>query len=173
MYAGTATAGSVINATTLGLRVIGVAKNPYRKGLARELGAEVVDGADPRLLEHVLDLTGGHGVDLAIETSGSSAYQRLAIDATRRLGQVTFLAETAELPVHVDRDLIQKGLTLKGSLDINLRDPAELFKIVRMASAKIDRYVTHRLPLASVAQAWDAQRTGECGKILLFPWQQY
>jgi L-iditol 2-dehydrogenase len=86
--------GGVINGIFRGARVIGVARNSYRRSLARDLGAELVlDPGDENALQIILDATDGEGVDCAIECSSGSDYQRLALDATRRKGKVTFLAE--------------------------------------------------------------------------------
>jgi threonine dehydrogenase-like Zn-dependent dehydrogenase len=163
--------GGVINATSMGARVIGVARNPYRSRLAIAIGADaVIDPTDPRARSHILDLTAGRGVDLALETSGALLYQRLAIDATRRKGEVTFLAEGQELPIHVDRDLVQKGLTVRGSLDINRQHTDELLGIIRSSGKILDQYVTHQFPLSRIGEAWKLQSSGDCGKVLIDPW---
>lgn len=164
--------GGVVNGVFRGARVIGVESHPYRARLARELGAAaVIDPADPHAREAIRDLTGGLGVDKAVDCSGAAAAQRLLIDAVRRRGQVAFVGEGGELSVHVSRDLIRKGLTLHGQWHWNLRDAPRLMQVIRGAGAALDTLVTHRFPMSGVQEAWELQLTGNCGKVVLDPWE--
>jgi L-iditol 2-dehydrogenase len=163
--------GAILNARARGARVIGAARNAYRSQLARELGAAaVVDPRDGGALQQIRDLTGGRGVDCAIECTAVPAYQRLLLDATRRKGRVTFLAESGELAVHIDNDIIQKGLTVFGSLDLYLSHVPKMMDTIAALGPLIDRFITHRFPLDAVRDAWELQLTGDCGKIVLYPW---
>ena len=163
--------GGVINARRLGARVIAVESQPYRAALALELGAEVV--LDPRAadtLDRIRELTDGRGVDMAIDCSGASAAHRLMVDAVRRKGQATFIGEGGEFPLAASRDMIRKGLLLRGNWHYNLDGYAELIAAVEASRDAIDRLITHRFPMSRVAEAWELQASGECGKVLLDPW---
>lgn len=163
--------GGVINAKFRGATVIGVVRSPYRAALAYKLGSDyVLDPTRGPVLEQVLSITGGRGVDYAIECSGQRAYQRLAIDAVRRLGSVVFLAEPGEMLLDVNRDLVQRGVTLLGSLDLNRRDADGLLAAILTMPQQIDAYITHRYPLRDIAKAFDRQIAYECGKVILYPW---
>lgn len=164
--------GGVINGVFRGARVIAVESQPYRANLARELGADaVIDPAREDALEQVRALTGGLGADKGIDCSGSPAAQRLLVDGVRRRGEVAFVGEGGELTLHVSNDLLRKGLTLHGSWHWNLDQWPRLLAVIRGAGAQIDRLVTHRFPLERVTEAWDLQATGNCGKVLLYPWE--
>jgi threonine dehydrogenase-like Zn-dependent dehydrogenase len=165
--------GAVINGVARGARVIAAARSPYRSGLAKRLGAEaMVDPRDRDAIVKILDLTGGAGADCVVECSAASMYQRLALDAVRRLGRVSFLGESGELTIHVDRDLIQKGVTLMGSLDLYLPHAPALMTVIGRNAALIDTFITHRLPLARIAEAWELQLSGAAGKIIIYPWSE-
>jgi L-iditol 2-dehydrogenase len=162
--------GGVINGVVRGARVIAVESHPYRANLARELGATaVVDPAAPTAVAQIMELTGGDGVDKAIDCSGAAAAQRLLIDATRRRGEIAFVGEGGDLTVHVSRDLLRKGLTLHGQWHWNLRDASRLMEVIRRAGARLDTLITHRFALDRVQEAWELQLTGACGKVLLLP----
>lgn len=163
--------GAVINGVLRGARVIGAARHPYRAKLARALGAEVVIDPGCGAAGRVRDLTGGPGADCVVECSAAPVYQRLALDAVRRLGRVALLGESGELPVHVDRDIIQKGITLAGSLDLYLPHAPALMTLISRAGPLLDQFITHRFPLARIQHAWETQLSGDCGKIILYPWQ--
>lgn len=158
--------GGVINAKARGATVIAAVRTPYRAELARELGADHV--VEPSRKE-VMTATGGLGADHVIECSGQEVYQRIALDAVARLGAVAFLAEPGSLVLSVDEDLIQRGVTLLGTLDINRNDARRLLRLIASVPDQLDRYITHRLPLDRAAEAFEAQASFESGKIVLFP----
>ena len=164
--------GGVINASYRGARVIGVESHPYRANLARELGAEVVlDPNDEDVLQQIMDLTDGIGVDKAMDCSGASQAHRLMVDAVGRKGQVTFVGEGGEFPLAASRDMIRKGLILRGNWHYNLGGYPKLMKVIQESSEKLDKFITHSFPMSQVQKAWELQMTGNCGKVILYPWE--
>jgi L-iditol 2-dehydrogenase len=163
--------GGVINGRYRGARVIGVESHPYRANLAKELGAEtVLDPNDAHILEKIMDLTHGIGVDKAVDCSGASQAHRLMVDAVRRKGQACFVGEGGEFPLAASRDMIRKGLVLRGNWHYNLGDYPRLIKIIQESKAQLDKFITHRFPMSEVQKAWELQMTGECGKVVLDAW---
>jgi threonine dehydrogenase-like Zn-dependent dehydrogenase len=164
--------GAVVNAKYRGARVILVEGIPYRQEYARKLGADVViDPADPNALAQVLDLTReGRGVDKALDCSGVVAAERFCIDATRRLGQVTFIGEcNDELTLRVSPDLIRKGLTVRGSWHYNLNLVPKIMQVIQ-ESPVADQIVSHRFAMSEVQDALALSASHQCAKILLDPW---
>lgn len=163
--------GGIINAKYRGATVIGIAGTPYRADLARKLGCDyVINASEDNLNERIKKLTNGIGVQFALECSGQPHYQRLVVDNIARLGTVCFLSEPGELNIHIDNDLVQKGVKLMGSLDINRNDADKLLHMIQNIPETLDIFITHRFPLESISQAFDLQLSKECGKILLYPW---
>src|SRR3712207_3159251 len=79
--------GAIINARFRGARVIAVESVPWRVERARALGASaVIDPRDEGALAQIMQLTGGLGVDCALDCSGNVHAERLCVDATRRKG---------------------------------------------------------------------------------------
>jgi threonine dehydrogenase-like Zn-dependent dehydrogenase len=160
--------GAVINGVYRGAKVIGVESQPYRANLARDLGAiAVLDPNDPEVLKQVKALTGGCGVDKAVDCTAVPAAQKLAIEATRRRGQVAFVGWGGHLELG---NMVPQGLTLHGIWHWNLHDRYPFFRMIRDTGHMIDRQITHRFPMSRVQDAWDLQLTGNCGKVLLDPW---
>uniref|UniRef100_A0AAU2VKU5 2-deoxy-scyllo-inosamine dehydrogenase n=1 Tax=Streptomyces sp. NBC_00008 TaxID=2903610 RepID=A0AAU2VKU5_9ACTN len=158
--------GGVINAKARGARVVGAVRSAFRRELAEKLGCDHVIGPS---LDEVLAVTGGRGADHVIECSGQPVYHRLALASVARMGQVAFLAEPGRLDLSIDEDLVQRGVTLLGSLDINRNDVARLLNVVRDVRGLLDLYITHRLPLDRVAEAFEEQASHRTGKVVLFP----
>ena len=161
--------GALVNAAVRNARAIALEPHPYRAELAQALGAfAVIDptAADP--LEQVLELTGGHGAGASIESSGVSSAAPLLVEATRARGRIAFNSWSGTVEV---KDLVGRGLELYGCWHWNhQRDGERMLETIRRAGPLLDRLITHRFPLDDVAAAWELQLTGECGKVLLFPW---
>jgi L-iditol 2-dehydrogenase len=130
----------------------------------------VLDPRDDATPSRIMELTGGLGVDKAIDCSGVAAAQRMCIDAARRRGAVAFVGEAGALEIKVSDDMIRKGLTLRGSWHWNLNDAPRMWATIRGSRSKIDQLVTHTFPLRDVQAAWELQLTGNSGKVLLRPW---
>jgi L-iditol 2-dehydrogenase len=164
--------GAVVNARSRGGRVIGVEANPWRAQRALELGAEIVlDPRDEATLARIMELSGGRGVDQAVDCSGVVAAHRLGIDAARRLGKVAFVGESsADTPLRISPDLIRKGLTLFGSWHYNLKDTPKMMRLIAESAPQLDKLISHRFPLEEIQRAWETQSSGECAKVLLKPW---
>lgn len=164
--------GGVVNARYRGARVIGVESVPWRVERAEHMGAEVVlDPRDADILAKIRALTGGRGVDCAVDCSGSVAAERLCIDAARRRGRVAFVGECSdELAVRVSPDMIRKGLTLVGSWLYNRGDYPLVMKVIK-ESPLIDLLISHVMPMSRIQEAFELQASGRCAKVVLRPWE--
>ena len=162
--------GAVINGVYRGAKVIGLDSQPYRAKLALDLGAKsVLDPTDPEVLAQIKGMTGGRGVDKAMDCTAVPAAQKFAIDATRRRGQVAFVGWGGHLELG---NMVPQGLTLHGCWHWNLQDTHPFLKMIREAGDLVDRQITHTFPMSRAQEAWELQLTGNCGKILLKPWEE-
>jgi L-iditol 2-dehydrogenase len=162
--------GGVIGAAFHGCRVIGVESQPYRAALARKLGAAaIIDPKSPDALDQVKQLTGGRGVDVAIDCTAVPTAQKFAMDATRRLGQVAFVGWGGKIE---RENMIPQGLTLHGCWHYPLFQAADLMRMIERTGPQLDQLITHSFPMSQVEEAWKLQLSGNCGKVLLLPWKQ-
>jgi L-iditol 2-dehydrogenase len=164
--------GGVINGVHRGARVIAVEGGAYRAELAKELGAEMVlHPKDEKLLDRIMEFTAGRGIDKGIDCSGVPAAQQLLIRAVRRLGQVAFVGEGGDVTLNVGNDLLRKGLAVHGTwhYDFGLMD--SMFHVIRKNSHLLDKQITHRLPMSRATEAFELQLQGQCGKVILDPWE--
>ena len=68
-------------------QIIGIDVNTARLDLANNLGAtDVINGADHDAVAAILELTGGRGVDYALETTAVPAVARQAVESLALLG---------------------------------------------------------------------------------------
>jgi threonine dehydrogenase-like Zn-dependent dehydrogenase len=164
--------GAVVNALFRGARVIVVEPNPYRAERARQLGvAAVLDPADTQSVSHIKDLTGGRGVDCALDCSGTVKAQRLCIDATRRKGQVSFIGECMDdLALRISPDMIRKGLKLIGAWHYNLAEFPRVMQVIQR-SPLIDQLVSDLFPMSRIQEAFECSSSQQSAKIILHPWE--
>lgn len=163
--------GAVVNARFRGGRVIVVEAAPWRADRARQMGAvAVIDPREADALEQIRALTGGEGVDVALDCSGAVPAQRLCIDAVRRRGTVAFIGECHDdLAVRASPDFLRKGLTLLGSWHYPLHDYPRVLRVIQ-ESPLVDLLISHVMPMERVADAFELQAAGQCAKVILTPW---
>lgn len=165
--------GAIVNARYRGACVIGVESHPWRVERAKALGAaSVLNPADPDCLRQLRDLTGGKGVDKALDCSGVPAAHRLCVDAARRKGRVAFVGECGDdTALRVSPDMIRKGLTLHGSWHYNLALVPAVMKVIQESPSALDLLISHVFPMSRVQEAFETSASHDCAKILLMPWE--
>jgi len=96
-------------------RLIALDVDEARLALAREQGAQALDSRNPEALNQVLQLTGGAGVDVAVDCTGIGATADLAIRSVKLNGAVVLvgnLAQTIDFPLQL---VVTRQLSLFGS----------------------------------------------------------
>lgn len=147
-------------------RIIGIDVVDERLELARELGLcdEVLrSGADN--VAEVRALTGGRGVERAVDCSANDQARATAIRATRKWGSIVFLGEGGRVEFQPSADMIHDQKTLYGSWVTSTWLMEELVeRLVRWKLHPAD-LVTHRFPLERVSDAYSLMASGRCGKV--------
>jgi len=147
-------------------RIIGTDVVPERLDLATRLGlCDVVLLAGPGNVDEVRDLTGGHGVERAVDCSANDAARTVAIRATRKWGRIVFLGEGGGVTFSPSPDIIHDQKTIYGSWVTSTWLMDELVeRLVRWNLHPAD-LVTHRFALEEVGLAYELMSSGRCGKV--------
>jgi threonine dehydrogenase-like Zn-dependent dehydrogenase len=147
-------------------RIIGIDVVPDRMKLARDLGlCDEVLASGPSNVEEVRALTGGRGVERAVDCSANDAARATAIRATRKWGRIVFLGEGGRVEFQPSPDIIHDQKTIYGSWVTSTWLMEELVeRLVRWNLHPAD-LVTHRFPLDRVADAYALMASGRCGKV--------
>jgi L-iditol 2-dehydrogenase len=160
--------GGVVNAVYRGATVIALEGNPYRAKLARDLCAnEVIDPADPEAVKKIRRASHG-GANKIVDCVGVPAAQKLAIEASRKRAQMAVVGWGGNVDTN---SILRQGMTLMGNWHWNLNDAARLMGMIAEIPAVLDQLITHRFPMSSVEEAFKLQMQGQCGKVLLHPWE--
>ena len=147
-------------------RIIGIDVVEERIHLALTLG--VCDEAlrsGPDNVAEVRGLTGGRGVERAIDCSANDGARATAIRATRKWDRIVFLGEGGRVEFNPSPDIIHDQKTIFGSWVTSTWLMEELVeRLVRWKLHPAD-LVTHRFALEGVADAYAVMASGECGKV--------
>ena len=162
--------GAVVNARYRGARVLAFESNPYRVALAAKMGvAAVIDPADKDAVQKINDLTDGHGADKSIETSSAQDAPAMLVKATRRKGQIASVGWGG--PVMMNQ-IVGRGQTVHGAWHWRHQEHAgRMLATIAGSADLLDMHITHTFPMSRVGDAFELQLTGQCGKIILRPWE--
>lgn len=146
--------------------VIGTDTVPERLELATELGpADHVLQAGPDTADRVRTLTGGHGVERAVDCSGADAGRQTTIRATRKWGKIVFIGEGGTVSFNPSPDIIHDQKTIYGSWVTNIWRMEELVERLVRWRIHPEDLVTHRFALDEAGQAYSLMAGGKCGKV--------
>ena len=169
--------GAIINAKYRGANVIVLGRNEFRMDQAKRMGADhIVNPDDDDWLEQIHELTGDmKGADHVFEASGYPYYQKKALAAVRRFGNVWlfgFLVETSEpLPISLLDEIHNRGVHLSGNHDVHVKHREGLMKMMQnpQVQAWADHLITHEFNMSEAAQAFEAALSKKAGKVFLYP----
>lgn len=143
---------SAMYARAIGGSTVVIAEpNPNRAALARSMDiGPVVDPTDGGFADYIASLTGGVGVDLAVECSGSGPGLNTCLDATRARGSVVQTGLHTK-PVSIDAmALANKDINLYGSWCWYLTDWPRIIRMVAAGQLPVSKVVTTKVDLADV-----------------------
>ena len=146
--------------------LIGVEMNDYRMELAKKLGlVDHVFKPGDNTLEKILEVTGGHGVERAIDASASDPGRQLAIRATREWGRIALVGEGNTCTFEPSPDIMHGQKTIYGSWVTSLWRMEELVERLVRWGIHPEDLITHEFPLEKAGEAYALMAGGQCGKV--------
>jgi threonine dehydrogenase-like Zn-dependent dehydrogenase len=147
-------------------KIIGIDVVPERLQIARDLKlADEVLLAGPDNVAQVRRLTGGHGVERAVECSANDKARLIAIQATRKWGKIVFIGEGGTCAFNPSPDIIHDQKTIYGSWVTSTWKMEELVERIVRWKIHPEQLVTHRFPLEKADEAYALMASGKCGKV--------
>lgn len=147
-------------------KLIGVEMNDYRIRMAEEMGLvdHVLKPSD-QVVEEIRNLTGGHGVERAIDCSASDAGRQTAVRATRDWGKVALVGEGNTMSLNPSPDMMHSQKTIYGSWVTSTWKMMDLVeRLVRWGIHPGD-LVTDEFPVERAGEAYALMASGKCGKV--------
>lgn len=146
----------------------------YRLDLAKQVGVDHVLNAKtetPDSLDAtVREMTAGEGVDAALEMSGDPMALHHVFRAVKNGGRVTlFGIPTGSVSFDLPNEIIFKGIRVYGVTGRRLFGTWYRLTGLFKAGLNIKPIITHTLPMTEFAKGFDLIKSGQCGKVVLFP----
>ncbi|MFM0176484.1 zinc-binding dehydrogenase [Paraburkholderia sediminicola] len=152
-------------ATAMGGEVIALDINDARLERSKLFGAtHTVNTSKTDALAAVGEITGGKGVPMVVDTSGSALGSLDAVRCASVWGQVALIGMGGTVTLDVSEHLIRKQLTVQGSWTFSKAWQADCAEYVRKHRVQVDALFTHRWSLEQASEAYelfDAQKTGK------------
>jgi L-iditol 2-dehydrogenase len=134
--------------------VIGITRSAYKRGLAKELGADVTLSSGPDAVRGVMEVTGGRGADFVIECTGVPSALADSINMARLGGTLLLFGITsatqATLPFY---QLYYKELNIVNTRAAKGEDYPPTIDLVARGVLKLKPLVTHVVPLLDLEKA--------------------
>lgn len=134
--------------------VFAITRSQWKLDIAARFGAQTINARDVDPVAAVKEATGGRGVDIVIESVGSSATLRQAMEMVRPGGTVVFFGiAPASLDDFYGYAMYYKELTLIGSRGMTPRDFELAIKVVESGKIDLAPLISHRFDLSQVTEA--------------------
>jgi threonine dehydrogenase-like Zn-dependent dehydrogenase len=151
-------------------KIIGIDISAERREIALRLGlCDSVFTAGSDNVEQVRELTGGQGVERAIDCSGNPEGRASAIRATRKWGKMVMVGEGGTVTFNPSLDIIHDQKTIYGSWVTSTWLMEELVERLVRWNLHPEDIVTHRFPLEHADEAYNLMASGRCGKVAVCP----
>jgi len=187
VYAGVGVEGKTVLVTgagPIGLMAIAVARasgatlvvatdlQPYRLEFARRMGADrTVHVGEEDPVEVVRDLTGGQGVEVLLEFSGSERAIHQGLQALMPGGEARILGIPSD-PIRFDLagELVMRGITAVGIAGRRLYETwYQGSGLIYSGRVDLGPLITHRFAMADYREAFELLERGEGVKAVLYP----
>ncbi len=147
-------------------KIIGIEVIDERIRIAKKLSLfdEVLKAGQDNVSE-VKDLTGGFGVERAVDCSANDKARLTCIQSARKWGKIVFLGEGGTCSFHPSPDIIHDQKTIYGSWVTNIWRMEELVERLVRWQIHPEDLITHRFPLEKVSEAYSLMASGKCGKV--------
>jgi alcohol dehydrogenase/L-iditol 2-dehydrogenase len=149
--------------------MVGTKGDKERLSQAKKFGADYVfDGENP-VLDSVLEITNGLGVDVVVDTAGVSETLELSINSVKPLGQIVKIGWGIK-PVGFSLDpIIMKAVKLQGTFSHTWDVWENVLDLMNNKIIKPSDMITHILPLNRWKEGFELIENKEGLKVLLEP----
>jgi threonine dehydrogenase-like Zn-dependent dehydrogenase len=140
--------GTVIFAKLAGATVTALDPLPYRREMARSLGADAADAPSSESAAAIREAAGGIGPHVFIECSGRGEAYHFGLSLLRQGGVFTSVGEHARFELHPSDQIIRKALDLRGSWYSTMPDGARIQELILRGKVNPQALVSHTAPLS-------------------------
>ena len=161
-------------ANSLGGRIVAIDVNSKRLETIKDFGAEYVinpnecDAKQYDIKQEIMKITGGRGLDKAIEIAGVNDTLIMAMDTLKYKGRLVLVGVCLKAEFNPYELIVHKEIELIGSQNSNDYELEEIMEFVRK-NRKVNDVITHRFNIDEAENAFELNKKGEGMKIVLKP----
>ncbi len=145
--------------------------NPYRLELAQRMGPTLtLDARSRKIKDAVEELGMKEGFDVGLEMSGNPAAFKDMLANMCHGGKIALLGIMPETAIDWDY-VVFNGLTIKGIYGREMYETWYKATMLIQGGLDLTSLITHRFDYTQYAEAFEAMRSGNSGKIIL-SWTQ-
>ena len=140
--------------------IVGVDVSPARLAMANELGAtHVINGKDEDAAARIMELTGGKGINYALEASGNPDVTLTMLECMARAGMAVLVSVTgpAAVPIILEKHIMNPSVTIAGAVEGWSNPKVFIPELVRF-------YKDGRLPVDKLSKFYDFKDMGKALK---------
>lgn len=143
--------------------------NPYRLDLARRMGVTLaIDVRERDIADVQRELDMKEGFDVGLEMSGSPVAFRQMLGNMCHGGKIAMLGiPNGDTAVDWNR-VIFNMLTIKGIYGREMYETWYMMTVLIQGGLDISPVITHRLPYQDFQTGFEAMKSGQCGKVILY-----
>jgi 2-desacetyl-2-hydroxyethyl bacteriochlorophyllide A dehydrogenase len=146
--------------------IIGTGKDKKRLEVARNLGADHTINIDEEdYLKEILNITGGQGADIVVETANSPKATEMAFDLAASRGRIVLFGLYPEARFDQVK-LLRKKLTVYGDVGQVSRQFMQAIRWLETGKVKVDGIITRTFSLDEAEEAFKASRECDLIKIV-------
>jgi (R,R)-butanediol dehydrogenase/meso-butanediol dehydrogenase/diacetyl reductase len=157
-------------ASAMGAEIIAIDMAASRIETARKFGAATtIDASKTDAVDEIKSLTGGRGVDYAIDCSGAPEALDAAARSTRTWGTMCCVGIGKRASFDINRDVIHKQLTILGSWTFSIAGQADCARFVAEKKLPVRDLFTHSFAINDAQSAYELFDTQTTGKGVILP----
>lgn len=151
--------------------IFAVEPNEFRLKLAEQMGATQILSPGKEIVGKIRELTGNLGVDVVLEMSGNQEALNQGLKVLRSGGRVSLMGFPPQpVSLNITEDIISKGARIFGISGRQIFGSwHKLNSLLTSGRLKVNSLVTHRMKLDQFEKAIKLLKSGDCGKIVLYP----
>jgi threonine 3-dehydrogenase len=153
-------------------KVMTVGGTDIHRKIAKKVGAtDVINRHEEDPVKTIMDMTNGKGADVVLEMSGAPSALQQALKVVRPTGHISVLGlPTKDVSLDVTKGIILKDVTFRGIYGRKIWDTWEITsRLLNEEKLDITPIITHKLKLEEYEKGLEAMKTGQCGKVVMFP----
>jgi len=156
-------------ADRMGGTVIAIDINNERLKTVKGFGAAYIfNPAECDVKSEIMKLTGGKGLDKALEIAGLNATVVMAMDTLKYKGRLVLVGVCLKAEFNPYDLIVHKEIEVVGSQNSNDHELEELIEFVR-ENRKVNAVITHRFSIEEAKKAFELNKNGIGMKIVLKP----